>query len=208
MPIFKYRPTAWPPILAGAVLAAGCAATGPTDQTAAPIAAPKPNPPLSASTPADKAPTAGNPSLSAVDPALSAYCGCPQYKHQAPPTDWSPIVLKTGRYSAMTAQPTYAQRHPLDVVITVSIPDTIRTIGESVLYLLRRSGYGLDSAGLQPDVEILFAQPLPEVQRRLGPITLHDALTVLMAPSFELAVDPVRRLVNYQYKPTLCGEPS
>ena len=105
--------------------------------------------------------------------------------------------IQTGRYSAVLAKPTWPQRHILDVTVTVTVPEDRHTIGQSIRYLLRRSGYRL-SASLQPDSRQLLDKPLPAIHRRLGPMTLKDALTVLMAPAFVLVDDPVHRVIHYE----------
>ena len=48
--------------------------------------------------------------------------------------------VQTGRYSAIKTGPTLEQSSLLDVMITVTIPNSIQTIGETVTYLLKRSG--------------------------------------------------------------------
>ncbi|MDO8828233.1 hypothetical protein [Methylophaga sp.] len=104
--------------------------------------------------------------------------------------------VQTGRYSALSAGPTDPQRHPLHVIIEVTIPEEHSTVEQALRYLLRRSGYSLDAA-LRPDVVRLLAKPLPEVHRKLGPITLQDALTVLVTPYFVVCEDPINRLIRF-----------
>jgi type IV pili sensor histidine kinase/response regulator len=104
--------------------------------------------------------------------------------------------VQTGRYSALIAGPTDSQRHPLQVIIDVTIPEEHVTIEQALCYLLRRSCYSLDAA-LRPDVARLLAKPLPEVHRKLGPIALQDALTVLVTPNFVVSEDPVNRLIRF-----------
>lgn len=105
-------------------------------------------------------------------------------------------AVQTGRYSALAAIPTDAQRHPLEVIIDVRIPDDILTIKETIHYLLRRSGYTLNAV-LAPDVVQLLDKPLPDVHRNLGPMTLNEALTVLTTPDFVPAEDPHTRMISY-----------
>lgn len=108
-------------------------------------------------------------------------------------------VTQTGRYSAVPATPTLAQRDPLQVVITVTIPNDLTTVGQAVHYLLKRSGYTVENPPkLNPNAIRMFLNPLPGVQRRLGPMTLRDALTVLVTPEFVPVVDPIRRRINYE----------
>ncbi len=107
-------------------------------------------------------------------------------------------VVQTGRYSFVPAIPTLPQREPLQVLITITIPNDLQTVGDTVHYLLRRSGYSVESPPtLNPHAARLFLNPLPDVQRRLGPMTLHDALTVLVTPELVPIIDPIRRRINY-----------
>jgi len=107
-------------------------------------------------------------------------------------------VVQTGRYSFVPAIPTLPQREPFQVIITVTIPSDLQTVGEAVHYLLRRSGYTLESPPtLNPNAARMFLNPLPDVQRSLGPMTLQDALTVLVTPELVPVIDPISRRINY-----------
>jgi len=55
----------------------------------------------------------------------------------------TPSDIQTGRYSSIKPKPTQSQRELLQVMITVSIPDEITSIGETIAYLLKRSGVTL-----------------------------------------------------------------
>lgn len=116
---------------------------------------------------------------------------------QTPEPETKPVpVIQTGRYTAVPATPTLPQREPLQVMITVTIPNELQTVGQAAHYLLKRSGYRLDNS-LDPKVIQLFFNPLPDVQRHLGPMTLEDALTVLVTPAFVPVADSIRRTINY-----------
>ena len=107
--------------------------------------------------------------------------------------------LQVGRYSLITATPTQAQAALLAATITVRFPERIQTVGEAVPYLLQRSGYRLATAeSIGPDTAALFALPLPAVHRNLGPMTLRDALEILVGPAFHLVQDPVHRLITFE----------
>ena len=51
--------------------------------------------------------------------------------------------VQVGRYSLLSAEPTEAQTDLLATTVTVHFPAQVQTVGESVGYLLRRSGYRL-----------------------------------------------------------------
>ncbi|MBW9259218.1 MAG: hypothetical protein K1562_16520 [Candidatus Thiodiazotropha sp. (ex. Lucinisca nassula)] len=106
--------------------------------------------------------------------------------------------IQTGRYSMYSAAPTQAQSELLEATVTVQLPARIQTIGETVRYLLQRSGYRLvTTESTAPETLALFALPLPAVHRHLGPMTLRDALETLAGPAFHLVQDPVHRLITF-----------
>ncbi len=112
--------------------------------------------------------------------------------------------LQVDRYSMYSATPTTAQQDLLAATVTLRFPTRIQSVGESIQYLLQRSGYRLadpDVAG--DDTRALFALPLPAVHRHLGPVALRDALQTLAGPAFLLVQDPVHRLITFER----CGAP-
>jgi len=110
-------------------------------------------------------------------------------------------TVQTGRYTVIRALPSLAQTKLLEVMITVSIPYDIHSIGEAARYLLKRSGYQLIPEPIQgPKAAKILAKPIPEIHRKIGPMRLMDALSMLTAPAFELINDPVNREIRYQLK--------
>ena len=110
-----------------------------------------------------------------------------------------PEPVQVARYSTIAPVPRTAQVDPLDAVVTIVFPEQLTTVDEALHYVLRRSGYQLASAeAADPAVSVLAKQPLPEVHRRLGPITVARALSTLAGPSWSLVVDPVHRLVSFE----------
>ncbi|MCB1863231.1 MAG: hypothetical protein KDI47_16095, partial [Gammaproteobacteria bacterium] len=106
---------------------------------------------------------------------------------------------QVGRYSVIAAVPTKAQTDLLATTLTIRFPERIQTLGESVRYLLQRSGYRLAKIeSIGPDTVNLFGLPLPAVHRSLGPMTLRDALKTLAGPAFNLVQDPIHRLVTFE----------
>jgi hypothetical protein len=51
---------------------------------------------------------------------------------------------------------------------------------------------------LPADVLTLLVKPLPAVHRRLGPMTLQQALTILTGPHLAMLIDDPRRLIGYR----------
>ena len=116
------------------------------------------------------------------------------------------VGVQTGRYSSIRSKPTSPQRDLLQVMITLTIPDEITRVGETLGYVLKRSGYQLQQPKPnQHELNRLFVKRLPNVHRQLGPMTLEDALTILVAPAFLLQEDPVHRLISYQLNEDYAG---
>jgi type IV pili sensor histidine kinase/response regulator len=86
------------------------------------------------------------------------------------------IQVQTGRYSAIFAIPTTPQHQLLQVIISIVVPDYIRTVRETIRYVLKRSSYKLSEPKQhQNELVELFAKQLPEVHRHIGPMTLAMA---------------------------------
>jgi len=118
-----------------------------------------------------------------------------------PPESSTAQRVQTGRYSMVKSEPTNEQSNLLDVMITVTIPYDIQTIGETVKYLLRRSGYQMMSEAIQgQEVSKFLSRPLPYTHRKIGPMKLVDALNMLTSPAFVLVDNPVKREVGYRLK--------
>lgn len=116
-------------------------------------------------------------------------------------TQTVPYHVQTGRYTVVKAAPTIAQSNLLEVMITVTIPQEIQTIDATIRYLLKRSGYFMPkSRRLDHKTNQLLVKRLPEIHRRIGPMRLLDALTMLATPAFEVIADPVRREIKYRLK--------
>ncbi len=106
---------------------------------------------------------------------------------------------QTGRFISVPVGPSVGQRNPLESLITVTFPANIVTIGDAVEHLLSRTGYQL-ATPVQLDLATrsLLKLPLPEVQRRIGPIRVKEAMAMLVGESFQVLVDPVHRLVGFK----------
>jgi type IV pili sensor histidine kinase/response regulator len=51
---------------------------------------------------------------------------------------------------------------------------------------------------MEQDTLDLFALPLPDAHRSLGPMPLQTALETLTGPAFRLVEDPVHRLLTFE----------
>ena len=107
--------------------------------------------------------------------------------------------VQVGRYQSVIMRPDENQVDLLSVVITRNLPEHVNTFGQAITHLLDGSGYRLLSPKLAESYRShLFAMPLPQVQRQLGPLSLRQALELLGGPAFRLVIDPTYRLVSFE----------
>ena len=107
--------------------------------------------------------------------------------------------VQVGRYQSVRMRPDQTQVDLLSVVITQNFPEPINTVGEAVAALLDGSGYRLLSPKLAESARShLFAMPLPDAQRHLGPLTLRQALELVGGPAHRLVIEPTYRLVSFE----------
>lgn len=106
--------------------------------------------------------------------------------------------IQIGRYTAADASNTDEQENLLNVVIDTEVPAKIVTVGETIDFLLMRSGFSLAPAEAQGShVSQLLKKKLPHAHRRVGPIMLKDALSMVVGKAFWMRVDPVHRLIAF-----------
>ena len=111
-------------------------------------------------------------------------------------------IIAYGRYQTISTQPRAEQADVLSAVIQVHFSPSIRTINDAIQDLLRYSGYALiDSASQSLELQNTLKKPLPLMHRDLGPLSLRQALSVLVGSSFDLAIDRLNRTVNFTLKP-------
>jgi len=109
-----------------------------------------------------------------------------------------PLAFAAGTQRAAVASQAGVQRDPFNVTVNVTFPESVRTVGQAVDYLLARVGYQVAEVCL--DVYVLAAsmqQPLPSVYRTMEAMPLEIALKVLVGADWILVVDPVSRLVSF-----------
>jgi type IV pili sensor histidine kinase/response regulator len=112
--------------------------------------------------------------------------------------------VQVGRYQSAIMQPNQNQLDLLSVVISKELPEQVSTVGQAVVALLDGSGYRLLSTDLaDPYRSILFALPLPAVQRQLGPLSLRQALELMGGPAFRLVIEPTYRMVTFELTKTI-----
>lgn len=108
-------------------------------------------------------------------------------------------ITQVGRYASVKNQALSAQINPLKTVQQVHFPATVQTIGQAVDHWLAYSGFHLATKEKQsPSLQMVLKQPLPQVDRNLGPLTISDGLTVLVGQQiFTLKHDDLLREVNF-----------
>ncbi len=107
--------------------------------------------------------------------------------------------LQISRYVDLLPGPTEAQRNPLHMVLpNVVFNHNIKSVGQAIHFLLKDTGYKLTRH--HPDIRVhqMFRLSLPKIHRRMGPLTLEQALKTLSGEPWVLAVDPINRLVSFQ----------
>lgn len=106
--------------------------------------------------------------------------------------------IRIGRYTAAKASNTDEQENLLNVVIQTEIPAKIVTVGEAIDFLLLRSGFSLAPVEAQgKHVPQLLNKTLPHAHRKVGPVMLKDALSMLVGNAFWMRADPVHRLIAF-----------
>ena len=105
-------------------------------------------------------------------------------------------TVQTDRYTKVRVNPSLGQISPLDEVTRIVFGDVVKTVGQAIIEVLDGSGYELrhiKDVYEKPIDSILMAQPLPEIHRQLGPITIHDALEVLAGEAWHLKTNSLGR---------------
>lgn len=105
--------------------------------------------------------------------------------------------VQVGRYTTQTGTPTESLGDPLSVYAQLNYPrQTVNTVGEALAHTLVRTGFRLVPAeALDETARNFLALPLPESQRRIGPLRVSDLLKTLLGPAWQLHSDPVSRQV-------------
>ena len=111
-------------------------------------------------------------------------------------------VTQINRYTTVENKPLAAQINPLLAVQHIHFPQDVRTIGQAVEWWLRYSGFSLAAKEKQPEsLQAVLRQPLPQIDKNLGPLSVKDGLEVLVGQKiFTLIDDPLLREVNFKLK--------
>jgi conjugative transfer region protein (TIGR03748 family) len=107
--------------------------------------------------------------------------------------------LQVSRYVTLAAVASDTQKDPLSALIPKLVfGHQVSTVQDALQVLLSDSGYRISSYHPDPRVHQLFNLSLPAVHRRMGPISLENALNTLAGSPWMLVVDPVNRLITFQ----------
>ena len=108
-------------------------------------------------------------------------------------------VTTISRYATVPNKPLAAQINPLQAVQQVHFPQQVETIGDAIEHWLKYSGFHLASKNKQQDsLKTILKQPLPQVDKNLGPMSVANGLTVLVGQHlFSLKHDDLLREVNF-----------
>ena len=111
-------------------------------------------------------------------------------------------ITQIERYATVDNKPKAAQINPLLTVVQVHFPRDVETVGDAVHYWISYSGYKLIRAeNASAELKEVLKQKLPQADRNLGPLTIHDGLKVLVGQEvFDLVCDPLHRLVSFELK--------
>jgi type IV pili sensor histidine kinase/response regulator len=122
----------------------------------------------------------------------------PSQKNAAPPE-----VVHTARYTLVNLTTDDSLRFPLRQIVSHTLPATHRhslTREEALRRWLRGTGYGLCLA-VTPAMKLFYTSPLPDAQRRMGPVRTEQALQTIAGSAWEMTTDEVSRTVCWQPSP-------
>ncbi len=103
-------------------------------------------------------------------------------------------AIRYGRYTLVELTPEEPQRDLMEQVVDITLPESLAaTVGDALHYVLLRSGYQLCED--RAEIRAVLSWPLPAAHIHLGPLTLRDALQLLVGPSWQLDVNEAARQV-------------
>lgn len=74
-----------------------------------------------------------------------------------------------------------------------------KNIGQALIELLNGTGWRLaELPSVEPEIVRLYAQPLADHKRQVGPMSLDSALQWISGSAWDLVVDPVNKLISYE----------
>lgn len=108
-------------------------------------------------------------------------------------------ALKVSRYGFLSLAPKAEQINVLSVIVEFEFPREIQKVGDALAFLLENSGYRLEDPEQSGRHQyVLYNFDLPEAHRKIGPITLWDALSVIGNDGFLPRANPILRTVRFE----------
>lgn len=115
-----------------------------------------------------------------------------------------PEVVHTARYTLVSLSPDDSLRFPLHQITTrtllVSTAHHRLTREDALRGWLKGTGYGLCLA-VTPAMKMFYSSPLPDTQRRMGPVRTERALQTIAGSAWIMAADEVSRTVCWLPSP-------
>lgn len=112
-----------------------------------------------------------------------------------------PDTIPESRYVSMKIGATADQMNPLNTVLQMDFPESVVSIGQALVYLLKSQGYVLELPETHNQEQyVLLNLPLQYSLRHIGPITLKESLNVLGGEAFDAEINPVTRSVSFRLK--------
>lgn len=109
-------------------------------------------------------------------------------------------TTQISRYMTVKNRARFEQMDLMAQIVQIRFPQNVKTIGEAVNYILRFSGFALSDCKNNQGLRVMLSKPLPLVDRDIGPISLREALLILVGPGFTLETDSINREVNFKLK--------
>lgn len=111
------------------------------------------------------------------------------------PLDPTPVV-RHGRYALVELVPQNGQGDLMQQIVDITFPAAvIQSVTDAIRYLLLHSGYRMSE-----DCEAAHTfdeLALPAAHAHVGPLTLHNALQVLIGPGWQLHEDDASRMLCF-----------
>jgi type IV pili sensor histidine kinase/response regulator len=115
-----------------------------------------------------------------------------------PPKD---ETVRYGRYTAVSTTPSAEQVDLLSQIVDTKIPSSMNpTVREALDHVIQRTGYSICPPPT-PEVETLYALPLPAAHYRIGPTPLRYALQFLAGSAYTVEVNEITRTICFVVKP-------
>ena len=106
-----------------------------------------------------------------------------------------------GRYLSVTNTPSGHDPYELNMTVQRAFPHSVKTVGQAIQATLNQTAYQLvPEAKTDPAIKAMYHKPLPVYLRSIGPMPLKMALLSLSGHVYQLAVDPVHRLITYKIR--------